>query len=201
MKKWILIILGYAILIGLFLVSLKGKGMYEDKWKKAEANVKAYDILLSSSNRKSTAYMLTANQLSHVNDSILKELNNTRESLKVKNKNLNSIQYITTTLSRTDTITLKDTIFKEPVNVDTLIGDRWYHAKVNLSYPSTVIVSPTFNSEKHVVVSTRKETVNPPKKWWIFRLFQKKHTVLNVEVVEKNPYVDNQESRYVEIIK
>lgn len=51
------------------------------------------------------------------------------------------------------------------------------------------------------VVRSRKETVNPPKKLWLLRLFQKKHRVLNIKVIEKNPYVENSESRYVEIAK
>lgn len=201
MKKWIIVILGYVILIGLLFICFKDKGNYEKKWKDAVSNVKAYDKLLSNSNEKNIAYKLTAEQLSYANDSILKELNDTRKKLKVKDKNLKSVQYITSTLSRADTITLKDTIFKEPVEVDTIIGDKWYNAKIALSYPSTIIVSPTFKSEKNIVVSTKKETVNPPKKFWLFRLFQKKHTVIKVDIIEKNPYVSNEKSRYIEIIK
>ena len=201
MKKWIIVILGYAVLIGLLLISFKDKGNYEKKWKDAVSNVKAYDKLLSNSNEKNIAYKLTAEQLSYANDSILKELNDTRKKLKVKDKNLKSVQYITSTLSRVDTITLKDTIFKEPLKVDTIIGDKWYNAKIALGYPSTIIISPTFKSEKNIVASTKKETVNPPKKFWLFRLFQKKHTIIKVDVIEKNPYVSNEESRYVETIK
>ena len=201
MKKWIIVILGYAVLIGLLLISFKDKGNYEKKWKDAVSNVKAYDKLLSNSNEKNVAYKLTAEQLSYANDSILKELNDTRKKLKVKDKNLKSVQYITSTLSRVDTIILKDTIFKEPLKVDTIISDKWYNAKIELNYPSTIIVSPTFKSEKNIVVSTKKETVNPPKKFWLFRFFQKKHTVIKVDIIEKNPYVSNEESRYVETIK
>lgn len=201
MKKWIIVILGYAVLIGLLFISFKDKENYEKKWKDAVSNVKAYDKLLSNSNEKNIAYKLTAEQLSYANDSILKELNDTRKKLKVKDKNLKSVQYITSTLSRIDTITLKDTIFKEPVEADTIIGDKWYNAKIALSYPSTIIVSPTFKSEKNIVVSTKKETVNPPKKFWLFRFFQKKHTVIKVDIIEKNPYVSNEKSRYIEIIK
>ena len=201
MKKWIIVILGYVVLIGLLFIYFKDKENYEKKWKDAVSNVKAYDKLLSNSNEKNVAYKLTAEQLSYANDSILKELNDTRKKLKVKDKNLKSMQYITSTLSRVDTITLKDTIFKEPVEVDTIIGDKWYNAKIALSYPSTIIVSPTFKSEKNIVVSTKKETVNPPKKFWLFRLFQKRHTVIKVDIIEKNPYVSNEKSRYIEIIK
>lgn len=204
MKKQIIIILGYAILLGLLFISFKDKENIESKWKTSVANNKAYDAALDKSNDKSIALQLTADQLSYAKDSLLQELNKVRKDKKIKDKDLKAVQYITTTLSRTDTITLNDTIFKEtlkPVALDTIVGDKWYNTKLTLAYPSTIILKPEFKSEKNIIVSTKKETVNPPKKFWLFRLFQKKHRVLNVIVTENNPYVDNQESRYVEIIK
>lgn len=204
MKKRIIIILGYVVLLGLLFISFKDKENIENKWKTSVANNKAYDELLSNSKDKSIALQLTADQLSYAKDSLLQEINKIRKDKKIKDKDLKAVQYITTTLSRTDTITLNDTIFKEtlkPVALDTIVGDKWYNTKLTLAYPSTIILKPEFKSEKNIIVSTKKETVNPPKKFWLFRLFQKKHRVLNVIVTENNPYVDNQESRYVEIIK
>ena len=46
----------------------------------------------------------------------------------------------------------------------------------------------------------RKETIDPPKKNWLLRLFQKKHRVAEVEVVEKNPYINSEKQRFIEII-
>lgn len=206
MKKWIIIIIGYAVLVGLLLISLKDRNNYKDRYNVAVANNKAYDEQLSSAKNKNIALQLTTDQLNYAKDSILDKLKETKESLKIKNKNIKSIQYISTTLTRTDTITFSDTIFKETIKdrylaVDTIVGDEWYSTNIKLLYPSTIVLKPKFNSEKHIIVSTKKETVNPPKKWWLLRLFQKKHRVLNVTVVENNPYVTNQESRYVEIIK
>lgn len=201
MKKWIFIVLGYTVLIGALVVVLKDRSSFEDSWKTAAANVKAYDNLLSSSKDKSTAYQLTIDQLNYANDSILQELNDTRKQLKVKDKDVKSVQYIATTIEKTDTITLKDTVFNDRTEIDTVLQDNWYRLKIRLQYPDTIVVSPSFRSEKNIVVSTKKETVNPPKKLWILRLFQRKHKVLHVEVVEKNPYAVDSESRYVEILK
>lgn len=206
MKKTVLIVLSYIVLIGALFISIKDNRNIEEKWKRAEANVKSYDKLLGSSKDKNAAYQLTIDQLSYANDSILKELDDTRKKLKVKDKNLKSVQYISSGFSRTDTITLNDTILKEtireqPVKIDTIVGDEWFSMRLSMSYPSTFIVTPVVKSEKNIIVHTKRETVNPPKKWWLLRLFQKKHTVLNIDVIEKNPYVTNQESRYVEIVK
>lgn len=201
MRKWIFIVLSYIILAGAIVVLAIDKGEAEDNWKTATANVKAYDELLSSSRNKSVSYQLTIDQLNYVKDSILQELKKTQKELKVKNSNVKSMQYITTTVEKVDTIILQDTVFYAKVNMDTTIQDNWYKLRMKLSYPDTIIVSPSFKSEKNIIISSRKETVNPPKKLWILRLFQKKHKVLQVDVVEKNPYAINNESRYVEVIK
>ena len=166
------------------------------------ANVKAYSKLLDESEGKSTAYQLTIDQLKSYQDSILRKLDDTRRELGVKGKRLEAMQYVASSFVVNDTVVLRDTIFKEPsLALDTVFGDKWYQVKLGLRYPSIISISPEFRSEKHIVVSTKKETVNPPKKFFLFRWFQKKHLVLNVDVVEKNPYVQGESSRYVEIVR
>ena len=121
---------------------------------------------------------------------------------KIKDKNIKSLQSVKSEFTRVDTIELRDTLFKEPtLAIDTMIGDEWYNVQLGLRYPSTIALKPYFKSEKHIIVSTKKETVNPPKKFFLLRWFQKKHLVINVDVVEKNPYVDGESSKYVEIVK
>lgn len=204
-KKYIGLIMLAAIVVEAFFLkqSLNKERQMENNWKTAQANVKAYDELLSDSKQKNIAFQLTTDQLTNAKDSVIKELEETRKQLKIKSKNVKSEQHIVSSFSRVDTIQLKgDTIFKDrELAVDTVIGDNWYNAKVSMKYPSTVIINPSFKSEKNIIVSTKRETVNPPKKLWILRLFQKKHTVLKIDVVEKNPYVSNEEIRYVEIVK
>lgn len=204
MKKYFIIacVIAFIGLIGSLVYNIHESKTYEDKWKTAMANVKAYDELLSDSKNKSTAYELTISQLNNVKDSTIRELNELKKKLKIKDKNLISVQNIKTGYSRTDTIHFTDTIFRDKeLSIDTIIGDEWYKAKVALKYPHTIIINPTFTSDKSIIVSTKKETVNPPKKLWILRLFQKKQTVLNVDVIEKNPYVQQESSRYVKILK
>jgi len=73
-----------------------------------------------------------------------------------------------------DTINLVDTIFEPRVNIDTILGDQWYTLQLKLKYPNQVIVAPRFTSEKMVFMYLKRETINPPKKTWLGRLFQKK---------------------------
>lgn len=201
MRKNTFIILGYVVLVVLLVLSYRNNGKYAGMWEKAEANVKAYDNLLSG-NAGNAAFELNIDQFSSARDSVLRELDDTRKKLKVKDRNLKSAQKVSSDFSRTDTVVLQDTFLMEnSAKIDTFLKDDWYQLHIKLAYPDTMIVSPSFKSEKNIIVSTRKETVNPPKKFWLFRLFQKKHKVLQVDVVEKNPYITNQNSRYVEIIK
>lgn len=203
-KKYIHI--GMTLLIPILTVALiltvKSRGKIEKRWKESTENVKSYSELFSNSENKNRGFKLTIDQLQYFNDSILRELNKTRESLKIKDSKLKSLQYLSSTFIKYDTLIIKDTLFKDPqIQVDTILSDEWYSIRIGLKYPSTITVNPMFRSVKHIVVSSRRETVNPPKKFFLFRWFQKKHTVLNIDVIEKNPYMKEQNSRYIEIIK
>lgn len=202
MKKWIVMMAAFAALVIGLCISVRRSSQLSADWQRAEANVKAYGELLSTEKDKSVAYQLTAEQLSFTKDSVIQELDKVRKQLKIKDKDLKAVQRVSSSFSRTDTVIVSDTIFRDKtITVDTLIGDEWYQARLHLQYPSTVIISPKFKSEKDIVVYTRKQTINPPKKFWLLRLFQKKHRVLTVVVREKNPYASDEESRYVEVVK
>ena len=190
------------ILTVALILTVKSRGKIEKRWKESTENVKSYSELFSNSENKNRGFKLTIDQLQYFNDSILRELNETREALKVKDSKLKSLQYLSSTFIKYDTLIIKDTLFKDPqIQVDTVLSDEWYSIRIGLKYPSTITVNPMFRSVKHIVVSSRRETVNPPKKFFLFRWFQKKHTVLNIDVIEKNPYMKEQNSRYIEIIK
>lgn len=200
MKKYLFIAI--AILFAALIVMWKQLNSVNNLWKTAEANVKAYSEELSTNKKKNTALQLTVAQLEYFNDSVLVALNETREELKIKDKNLKALQSVHSIFTVVDTVIINDTIFKNPnLAIDTLLGDKWYSLEMKLRYPSTITVKPEFTSDKHIVVYTKKETVKPPKKFFLLRWFQKRHKVLNVEVVEKNPYVQGESSKYVEIIK
>jgi hypothetical protein len=202
MNKYLIITI--IVLLAIIGVEWQQLEQVTDKWKVAEANVKAYSEELSTSGKKNTALQLSIDQLKYFNDSVLQALNDTRKELKIKDKNLKALQAVKSGFTKKDTITITqvDTLFKEPtLAIDTLIGDDWYNLQLGLKYPSMIAVKPYFKSEKHIIVSSKKETVNPPKKFFLFRIFQRKHRVLHIDVVEKNPYVSDETSRYVEIIR
>lgn len=167
----------------------------------AQINNKAYQTELNSTKEQSYMFQLTAEQLQQANDSISQKLKEAVGKVEVREKEVIQYQYIETHTHTTDTVEFRDTIFQNDVAIDTVIGDNWYNVDLSLKYPDTLIVSPTFKNETIVLISAQKETVNPPKKCWLLRLFQKKHTVVKVDVIENNPYSKVKEQRFIEIIK
>ena len=160
-------------------------------------------LLLKNDNNENEirSLKLSVEQLDYFNDSIIDKLNQVRNELKVKDANLKELQYLKTVATKTDTIIIKDTIFVEKTNLDTLIGNEWYQLNLQLQYPNKITVSPTFISEKSIVTHIKKETVKPPKRCKFIRWFQRKHNVVIVDIKESNPYITTEDYQHIEIIK
>ena len=193
----------------LFIVSLLGIGIYiwnERQDLKKEVctlrnNQKAFIAENSSLKNESRAFKFTIEQLNYYNDSILQKMNNVRKELKIKDKNLKQLQYLLSVSTKKDTVLFTDTIFRDKsLALDTIIGDKWYNIRLGLKYPNLIYTEPTFTSEKYIIVNKKKETINPPKKFFLFRWFQKKHLVMEVHIKEKNPYIKEIDNKFVEII-
>lgn len=166
------------------------------------SNEKAFIAENSSLKNENRVFKFTVEQLNYYNDSILQKMNDVRKELKIKDDNLKQMQYLLSEATKKDTIVFRDTLFREPtLDIDTLVGDKWYQMRLGLKYPSTITTDPKFVSEKYIMVDYKKETINPPKKCWLLRLFQKKHKVVEVNVVEKNPYIENKQQRFIEIVE
>lgn len=204
LSKYIKVIIAALIVslsIGSYILYTKNQSLKEEL-SISVSNEKAFiaeNSLLKDENR---VFKFTVEQLNYYNDSILEKMNEVRKELRIKDKDLKQMQYLLSEAQKKDTIVFRDTIFRDSlVRVDTLLGDKWYQLKLGLRYPSTIITEPKFVSEKYIIVDYRKETIDPPKKCFIARWFQKKHKVVEVEVVEKNPYIENKQQRFIEIVK
>lgn len=203
-KKYIII--GVVILVSLLAISTYTLYTNNQKLKEeisiSMSNQKAFIAENSSLKEENRVFKFTVEQLNHYNDSILQKMNEVRKELKIKDRDLKQMQYLLSEAQKNDTIIFRDTLFREPaLKIDTLLGDKWYQMKLGLRYPSTIITEPKFISEKYIIADYKKETINPPKKCAIVRWFQKKHKVIEVEVVEKNPYIENKQQKFIEIVK
>lgn len=203
MNKYTIIII--LILIGIISVLSIKNNKLQSKYETSVENIKAYDNILSSSNEDNRVLKLTVEQLNYFNDSILQKMNEVRKELDIKDKNIQQLQYKLSTISKSDTLRLSDTIFiDKSFKLDTIIGDKWYKNKLYLSYPNIISSTPEFTLESYAVIYSKKELINPPKKNKISRFFQKifgkKHTIVEVNTREMNPYVKNKTNRFIQII-
>lgn len=198
MKKYIII--GIAFLILISIIGIMGKiiSNKNNEYKRITNNNKALCLELKNNNDKVIMYEYTIDQLSYYNDSILSNLDSIRQELKIKDKQLKQMSYQKSIITKTDTLILKDSI---KINIDTITGDKWYQLYLKTIEPDTLIVMPKFISEQSTIISSKKETINKPKKFFLFRWFQKKHEIITVDVIEQNPYITNEKTRYIEIIK
>ena len=203
-KKYIRI--GVIVLISLLAVSTYILYTNNQKLKEeisiSMSNQKAFIADNSSLKEKNRVFKFTVEQLNYYNDSILQKMNDVRKELRIKDDNLKQMQYLLSEATKKDTIVFRDTLFREPtLNIDTLVGDKWYNIRLGLKYPNLITTNPTFISEKYIIVNKNKETINPPKKFFLFRWFQKKHWVMEVHIKEKNPYIKEINNKFVEIIE
>lgn len=201
-------IIAALVLIGLsttiYIQNNTIKSINED-YKTASLNLKAYVDLNSRLKEegieRSRVFQLTVDQFSQYQDSLLVELNDYRKELKIKDKKIQSLQYIASTTKVDTLIQFKDTVLVKGTKIDTIIGDNWFTLKMKLRYPDTIRVAPSFKNNLLVAIHTTRETVEPPKKFFIARWFQKKQTIVVADIKDKNPYTEFDTQRFIQIIK
>ena len=200
MNKYLII----SIIILVSIISFLGytNKKLSNQYAIAYENIKAYDAELSGLKDDTKVYKLTIEQLNYFNDSIIKKMKEAQKELNIKDSKLKQAQYELSFASRKDTILLKDTIFSSTfTSLDTIMGDKWFSNRIQLSYPNLISSSVSFKSEKFCFVQLRKETIKPPKKFFLARWFQKKHYVSIVTIKENNPYIEIKNSRFIQIIE
>lgn len=193
-----------ALFVGLgFIVYQQNKHIkaLNDSLIVATNNNKAYEAERDSLKDNAIQFQFTVDQLNHSKDSLINKLNDVRKQLKIKDKEINQLQYFASTTTKGDSIIVHDTIFQKGVVLDTLIGDDWSSLAIHAEYPNVLNADYSFRNSTVVLMHNSRVTVDPPKKCWLLRLFQKKQTIVEIDVVQENPYCINQEQKFLQIIK
>lgn len=190
-----------SLAVGSYILYNKNQSLKEEL-SISISNEKAFIAENSSLKDENRVFKFTTEQLNYYNDSILQKMNDVRKELKIKDKNIKQLQYLLSVSTKKDTVLFTDTLFRDKeLALDTIIGDKWYNIRLGLKYPNLIYTEPTFTSEKYIIVNKKRETVNPPKKFFLFRWFQKKHWVMEVHIKEENPYIKETNNKFVEIIE
>ena len=167
----------------------------------AITNIKAYELENSALRDNTIEFKYTIEQLNYSKDSLNQRINKLRKDLKIKDKDIQKLQYMLSENQKKDSIVfVHDTLFRENIKVDTTLNDNWSKLHLQLEYPNTVLAEYSFKNESLVTTYIKRETVNPPHKCAFIRWFQKKHKVIYVEINEQNPYCEIKEQRFINII-
>ena len=199
--KWaiyLLIVLGVIMTITIMHKQIQS---LTDQLSVSVSNEKAYAVENSDLNEKNRVFQFTIEQLQYSNDSLNRKILSVVRENDIKNRNIKSLQYQLERFSKTDTIVLRDTIFRDPAfKLDTCIIDEWNTSCISLAYPGQIGISNSYVNEKYIIVNSKREPIRPHKCGFV-NFFRKKHTVLEIDVIDKNPYVKTERQRFIEIIK
>lgn len=193
-------IFAIIILLGITACVLYSQvNKYKNLYNRELQNVEAYQIDNSNLKGEVRQYQMTIDELYTSKDSLDVKLMATMKKLKISDKKVKDLQYQLTHATRVDTIILSDTVFVEDTHIDTTFGDEWYKMGLKLDYPSTIVTAPEFTSEQYVYVYKTEVYNSKPSCLFFIRWFQKKHTVVEVKVEEKSPYIKTIKQKFIEI--
>lgn len=161
------------------------------------------DLAISTLNEKAlyddkVVLQFSIERLKHINDSVIQNLMDQKKKLNIRNKELQAMASLGSTFHMRDTILIQSIDTLKPLLLDTCLTDEWRSVCLS-SIDNQLCTDVTVKSQKDVYVTTKRETIEPPKRFFICRWFQKKHTVTRVTVHEENPYIESQENVYVRI--
>ena len=166
----------------------------------ATTNIKAYELENLVLKDNTIEFQYTIEQLNHSKDSLNQKINKLRKDLKIKDKDIQKLQYVLSENQKKDSIIVHDTLFIEKVKIDTTLSDDWSKLHLQLEFPNKVVTEYSFKNESLVTTYLKKETIKPPHKCIFVRWFQKKHKMIYVEVNEQNPYCEIKEQKFINII-
>ena len=166
----------------------------------ATSNIKACELENSALKDNTIEFQYTIEQLNHSKDSLNQKINKLRKDLKIKDKDIQKLQYVLSDNQKKDSIIVHDTLFIEKVKIDTTLSDDWSKLHLQLEFPNKVVTEYSFKNESLVTTYLKKETIKPPHKCIFVRWFQKKHKMIYVEVNEQNPYCEIKEQKFINII-
>lgn len=166
----------------------------------ATTNIKAYELENLALKDNTIEFQYTIEQLNHSKDSLNQKINKLRKDLKIKDKDIQKLQYVLSENQKKDSIIVHDTLFTEKVKIDTTLSDDWSKLHLQLEFPNKVVTEYSFKNESLVTTYLKKETIKPPHKCIFIRWFQKKHKMIYVEVNEQNPYCEIKEQKFINII-
>ena len=181
-----------VVLLSLLFIQYKVNKSLNNKYLVEANNYKAQV-------NKNRVYQYNLDELRTSNQTSDKKVDSLMKMLKIKPKKVVETVYVETEFNKNDTIILKDTLFLRDDSCE--VGDEWYNINIKFKQPNIVLPKIRINNKLICIVSDKRETIKPRKKFFISRWFQRKQTVQVINIKELNPYSTVQDFKFINIIK
>lgn len=197
------------ILAGLLVVLSLGwlKSCSDLREAKEELEEKKAYISAVEDNQAGVATILnmTKAELEISKDSINMLMDSLIEAKKYT-KTIVRTEYIESKFEKADSVMFSDTIFKEDLCFDTVIGDnKYYSCTIVGEYPNKLIITPKVNSELVILTHTEKDYTGKPAKTKVGVFLRKifcrskwREKYVN-DIEDLNPYITVKTSRTIQI--
>ena len=202
MKKTIIIAVSYILLIAALIISVEAFIGKAKQVKIDQANEKAYTdtikITRDSQGREIAEKYALQKDVTELRRSKTKEVADLTKLLKESDLKLKNLLATSNIQTRIDTFLW---IKKSPL-------DSIYHFVVNPEFKADVVVKkdsasfhPDITNTQKLAFASKRETINPPKKFFLARWLQKRQTVVKVVVRNSNTAIKTNSINATYIIK
>jgi len=202
----LLALIGYIVILRVNLTNIKkNHAILSNNYKASQENAIVWKDKYNQEHYKVIKHESTLRMFVSSKDSLDIAVRKAIAEGKIKIKDLQQAGIIITELQAELKLKPKTTTVyaeNDSVRCDTLQDVPWvrniicFNSQQVLSSELSVSDSLIFYDGAH-----KKETINPPRKFFLWRLFQKKHTLYYVEVVHTNPYMKTKKARLTKIIQ
>lgn len=175
-----------------------------EQYKDVVMNEKTLLMMSDSVKTQNRVLELSMSKLKYTKDSLVTDLMEMQHELGIKDKKIEQLMNVSSELKHSDTLFLHDTTILDDDAVfvlDTMMGDNWVQNIVHLELPGYIAITTKAESEKMVILSLQKETVNPPKKFFLARWLQKKYKYIKADIRDKNPYITEKKNIFIQTVK
>lgn len=201
MRKYIIQFGIVAVLLATIFCLITKLNQTNNEIIKYQNNIHAYELENSNLKDQNTLFQMSLDEFKNSNDSLNLKIQNILKENKIKENRIINLQYQLEHFSKRDTLILRDTIFKDPeFKLDTCLVDKWNKTCLHMEYPGIISIDNEYNNEKYIICNTRKEPVKQLK-CKLFQIFVKKRTIIEIDVIDENPYVLTERQRFIEIIE
>lgn len=160
-------------------------------------NYEYYSNLANKESNKNRILQFTLNEFQQNNDSLINEIKIAQKKLKIKDKDLNQVQLITTEIKTDTAIVVKE------VNFDKIIRPNNLTSIQIIKKDSILHVKLDIKNSQTLFIAHKKEYRNKYKNWFkrLLKFDFKRDVVYSYQISNSNDLINVTESRIIDISK